>query len=190
MAINRSRSSLNISAVGRRVTARLGACFISIGFVFSVAHVTIFAQDQDDVAPPPIKLLSKSERTQLAEKRDTKERTSLTLQLMESRLHSAEKLRTDENYSLMYAELGGFHGLMDNGLEFLLANSGEGKKLGALKKFEITLRSFLPRLEALRRDLPLNFDPYIKKLILDIGDAREKAMRPFFSDTVISNNFQ
>jgi hypothetical protein len=90
----------------------------------------------------------------------------------------------------MYAELGGFHALMDNGIEFLLANSNEGKKLGSLKKFEIALRSFAPRLETIRRDLPLSFDPYIKQLILDVGDAREKAMKPFFSDTVISNNFK
>jgi len=160
------------------------------GFVLAFGHVISSAQDQDDPAPPPIKLLSKTERTQLSEKHEAKERTLLTLQLMETRLHSAEKFRGDENYSLMYAELGGFHALMDDGLKFLLLNSGEGKKLGTLKKFEITLRGFVPRIEALRRDLPLNFDPYIKQLILDVGDAREKAMQPFFSDTVISNNFK
>jgi len=178
------------SEMRRSIVHRCLTCVISIGFIIAFTNIVASAQEQDDPAPPPIKLLSKSERTQLAEKHDTKERTSLTLQLMETRLHSAEKFRTDENYSLMYAELGGFHALMDNAIEFLVANSGEGKKLGSLKRFEITLRSFVPRLEAMRRDLPLNFDPYIKQLILDVGDAREKAMKPFFSDTVISNNFK
>jgi len=174
----------------RSIAARYLICLISFGVIISFGQIGASAQDQDESAPPPIKLLSKTERTQLAEKHETKDRTFLTLQLMETRLHSAEKFRTDENYSLMYAELGGFHALMDDGLKFLLLNSGEGRKLGTLKKFEITLRGFVPRLEALRRDLPLNFDPYIKQLILDVGDAREKAMQPFFSDTVISNNFQ
>jgi hypothetical protein len=181
----------NVGGARRRSLMR--QCVIhlaSIGLIIFCTNIVAPAQEQDDPAPPPIKLLSKTERTQLAEKHDTKERTALTLQLMETRLHSAEKFRTDENYSLMYAELGGFHALMDNGIAFLLANSSEGKKLGSLKRFEITLRSFVPRLETIRRDLPLNFDPYIKQLILDVGDAREKAMRPFFSDTVISNNFK
>ena len=97
-----------------------------------------FAQGQDETAPPPIKMLSKSERTQLGGAVQLKERTALALELIDSRLRSAEKFTTDENYSLMYAELGGFHALMDNTINFLLkARSDEGKQLNSLKKFEI-----------------------------------------------------
>jgi hypothetical protein len=149
----------------------------------------VVCQTPDDVAPPPLKMLSKSERTQLADKPQTKEHTSLALQLMDTRLRSAEKLCADENFSLMYAELGGFQALMDNTLSFLLkSDSNEGKQLNSLKKFEIGLRTFAPRIEAIRRDLPSSFEPYVKDLIRFIGDTRERAMQPFFSDTVISNN--
>jgi len=160
-----------------------------LGLVLSLCLVSSeFAQGPDETAPPPLKMLSKSERAQLTEKTQLKERTALALELMDARLRSAEKFATDENYSLMYAELGGFQALMDNTINFLLkTNSDEGKQLNSLKKFEIGLRTFSPRVEAIRRDVPANFEPYIKNLIRYISDNREKAMKPFYSDTVISN---
>ena len=167
-----------------------------VNVIFGVAFVLLFsfaafAQEPGDIAPPPIKMLSKSEKADLSAKSDPKQRTALALELMNKRLSSAEKFRTDENYSLMYAELGGFNALMDDTISFLLkANSREGKQLNSLKKLEIGLRSFTTRLEIVRRDLPSNFDPYLKALIKNIDDAREKAMAPFFSDTVISNSQQ
>jgi hypothetical protein len=156
----------------------------AITFILSIDA----AAQEPDTAPPPIKMLSKSEKSDLNAKTDPKQRTVLALELMDKRLKSAEKYRTDENYALMYAELGGFHALMDNTLKFLLAsNTKESKQLNSLKKFEIGLRSYVVRLEVVRRDLPSNFDPYLKTLLKNIDEAREKAIAPFFSDTVISN---
>ena len=135
---------------------------------------------QDESAPPPLKMISKTERMQLAEKTQPKEYTVLALQLMDTRLRSAEKLSTDENYSLMYAELGGFQALMDTTLSFLLkSRSDEGRQLNSLKKFEIGLRTFSPRLEGIRRETPSNFEHYVKYLIRYVSDTREKAMQPF-----------
>lgn len=151
-------------------------------------HLHSYAQFPENSAPPPIKMISKSEKAELGSKTDGKQRTALALDLMSKRMSSAEKFRTDENYSLMYAELGGFNALMDDALSFLLKpNAKEGKQLNSLKKFEIGLRSYVPRIEAMRRDLPSKFDPYLKALLKSIDEAREKAMAPFFSDTVISN---
>jgi hypothetical protein len=142
----------------------------------------------DDIPPPPLKMMSKSERSQLTDKTDVRERTNLALQFMDVRLKSAEKFRTDENYSLMYAELGGFHALMDNTLDFLLHTPvNEGKRLNSLKKFEIALREFTPRVEALKRDSPANFEPYLKSLLKNIDDARDKAVEPFFRNTATLN---
>jgi hypothetical protein len=157
-------------------------------FFFLIFAIVISAQEPDDIAPPPLKILSKSERADLATKTEPKERTGLALQLMDARLRSAEKFHTDENYSLMYAELGGFQALMDNMLDYLLkSHANEGKRLTSLKKYEIGLREFSPRIEGLRRELPYNFDPYVKGLIKSISEAREKAMQPFFSNNVVSN---
>ena len=159
----------------------------SLGSIFLLVLLSSYGISQDptdDPAPPPPKLLSKTERTELNEKTAPKDRANLALQLMEARLKSAEKFRIDENYSLMYAELGGFHALMDNTLDFLLHNrASEGKRLSSLKKFEIGLREFVPRIETIRRESPLNFEPYLKNLLKYISDAREKAIQPFFGDT-------
>lgn len=168
-----------------RTLVRVLIFALSIVFALNIAAP---AQEPADVAPPPIKMLSKSEKAALAAKTEPKQRTALALELMDTRLKSAEKFRADENFTLMYAELGGFHALMDNTLAFLLrSGSNEGKQLNSLKKFEIGLRSYVPRVEIVRRDLPSNFDPYLKTLLKSIDAAREKAMAPFFSDTVISN---
>jgi hypothetical protein len=158
-------------------------------FGLSVSASSLEAQEVlPDTAPPPLKILSKSEKAQLADKPELKDHTSLALLLMESRLRSAERYRSDENYSLMYDELGGFHALMDNTLDFLLRSSGQGgKSLNSLKKFEIGLRAYMPRIETLRREAPSNFEPYLKILLKYISDAREKAITPFFGDSVIPN---
>lgn len=130
--------------------------------------------------------MSKTEKSQLSAETEPKGRVNLALELMDARLKSAEKDRTNENYSVMYAELGGFNAIMDNTLEFLLHTKGnEGKRLNSLKKLDIGLREFVPRIEGIRRDSPLNFDPYLKKLLGYISDAREKAIAPFFSNTVV-----
>lgn len=157
--------------------------------VFFGAFILAQEPSGDDIAPPPLKLLSKTERSELSARTEIKEHTTLALQLMDSRLRSAEKFRVDENYSLMYAELGGFQAIMDNTLNFLLhSGTGEGKMLNGLKKFEIGLRTFTPRVETLRRESPSNFEPYLKALIRYISDTRAKAIEPFFGSTVLSNH--
>jgi len=143
----------------------------------------IHAQVDDLVsAPPPLKQLSKSERDSLNSKPAIKDRNNIALSLMESRLRSAEKFGADENFFLMYAELGGFHALMDNNLDFLLRSQEPAKRLSGLKRFEIGLRSFVSRVEALRRSAPSAFEPYIISLLKNISQAREKALEPMFDD--------
>jgi len=182
-----TKESILISGRRLRKAGYVSRLLLALMSISLLACVSV-SQEPDESAPPPLKLLSKSERTELNAKPEPKERTILTLQFMESRLRSAEKYHTDENYSLMYAELGGFHALMDGNLNFLLgSNASEGKKLNNLKRYEIGLRGFVPRLEGLRRDLPYAFEPYLKILIKDVDDAREKAMSSFFSNGVVSN---
>src|SRR5262249_32080186 len=98
--------------------SRTRSCVAAISGVVAVVLILsclLSAQDPtDDTQTTQHKMMSKTERSQLSEKTDLKDRTNLALQFMDLRMKSAEKFRTDENYSLMYAELGGFHALMDN----------------------------------------------------------------------------
>jgi len=136
-----------------------------------------------DAAPPPLKILSKDEKTALEAENQAKGRTSLTLNLMEARLKAAELCHSNEDYFAMYQELGGFQALLDNQLEFLLQNSTTSNKaITGLKKFEINLHAFAPRIELLRRDVPSAYEPYLKSLLKYLSEAREKALEPLFGD--------
>lgn len=138
-----------------------------------------------DAAPPPVKVLSSSERSQLESKQDLKGRTKLALALMSTRLSKAEELNAKSEFAEMYDELGGFHALMDDTLEFLENAPRRDKTLSNLKRFEITLRGFAPRLGLIRRELPSEYDHYVRSLIRYLRDARSKAIEPFFDDSIV-----
>jgi len=141
-----------------------------------------------DAAPPPVLAMSKGEQGQLASKNDVKDRTKLALDLMNARLTRAEELNAKGDFAQMYTELGGFHALMDNALDFLIdINKRRGGGLDNFKRFEMGLRAFAPRIGVIRRELPLEYDPYIKSLIRYLRDARTKAVEPLFGEAVSSN---
>src|SRR5262245_12589646 len=55
-----------------------------------------------DAAPPPLKLLSKTEKQQLAGAKDVKERTKLSLQLMDARVKIAEQYLPQEQLEMVF----------------------------------------------------------------------------------------
>jgi len=147
-----------------------------------------FAQD-DFEAPPPLKILTKNEKSRLEVENRVKQRTQLALELMEARLLKAESLSLKEEYPAMFDELGGFHALMDNTLDYLHnSDTDSGKVLNNFKRVEMTLRKYLFRLELIRRELPMKYESYVRKLTLYVRDARARAVEPLFADTVVPNN--
>lgn len=156
-------------------------CFLC----FCVSHA-VAQPGVDDTAPPPLKVISKEERSQLEAVRDVKKRTQLALDVMSLRLKQAETLMAQEQHDQMYLELGGFHGLMDNTLAFLDKSDQDREKvLNNYKRFELGLRQFRPRLELIRRTIPVRYEPYLRNLIGYLREARTKAIEPFFSDSVL-----
>ena len=130
--------------------------------------------------------MSEGEKSKLAAETEVKRRTKLTLELMEARLARSEALVTQEEYDQMFLELGGFHALMDSMLSFLNdKNKGSGKVINNYKRFEIGLRGFTPRLEVIRREIPVRYELYLKNLIKNLRAARAKAIEPLFDDTVV-----
>lgn len=165
--------------------------FLLVACVLAVLSVVSFAQVEDDyalAAPPPVRAMSKAENSQLAAKTDVKDRTKLALELMGLRLTKAEGFNTKGEFAEMYNELGAFHALMDNALTFLYDSSrGADKHLDTFKRFEMALRAFAPRLGVIRRELPTEYDPYVRNLIKYLRDARSKAVEPLFGDMVVPN---
>ncbi len=154
------------------------------------ASSSAFSQEPTDdpldpnAAPPPVKVMTKGERSQLDAEGDVKDRTKLALQLMSARLTKAEAFNDKNEFVEMYSELGGFHALMDYTLAFLMRQT-PGRSLETFKRYEMTLRSFAPRLGLIRRELPTEYDPYVKRLIRYLRDARSKAVEPLFGDNVV-----
>jgi hypothetical protein len=179
--------------VGDLATIGLGK-FGGVSFIFflMLAFTAIsFGQGviDDDLAPPPLKLLSQDEKTKLANETEVKRRTKLALELMDVRLKQAETFDAAENYDEMFVQLGAFHGLMDNMLEFLNKSDKDSNKvITNFKRLEIGLRAFNPRLQMIHHDIPTRYEHYVRNLIRYLRTARARAIEPLFDDTVLPEN--
>lgn len=157
-------------------------------FVFLFTASGAFAQDDppENLAPPPVKSLTKDESTQLAAQSDVKEYIKVALVLMDARLKKAESLTSETSYAALLSELGGFQAIMANSMTFLNRNNtGRGKVLDTMRKFEIALRGYTPRIEVIRRELPDRYEYHVRRLLRDVRDTRAKAVEPMFADTVV-----
>jgi len=155
-------------------------------FTFSFSLFTAVSAQDDDDAPPPLKIVTKEERAKLGGESDLKVRTKLAVEMMKLRIDEAERLNGTENFDGMFRELGHFRGLLDYTLGFLAQQDAkQNKTLDNYKRLELFLRAAAPRLETIRRDLPLRYEDYVRELLIYIRDARRKAIEPLFSDTVL-----
>ena len=148
---------------------------------------SVFAQEDDtDAAPPPIKAVPKTETDELAAVPTLKDRTKTSLELMDGHIAAAEKLSDEHDPNGAFKQLGMFEALMDDSVSYLSkTDTNSNKTLDALRKLEIGLRAFMPRLETIRRILPLNCDDYVRHLMKNLREARAKAVDPMFSDSVV-----
>jgi hypothetical protein len=173
---------------------KCGRTLLSIGILFSCflgGWQSIRAQEPaaGEIAPPPLKILPKAEKKQLDETPDLKKRTNLALALMDARLKKAEEFDTQNEFGKMYEELASFHALIDYTLDFLYRKNRSGQgNLNNFKRFEIGLRNFPPRIEVMRRALPIKYEAYLRDLLKIIRETRSKAVEPFFGDSVVPNS--
>ena len=170
----------------------LGSKFFRvIALVLSANCFLIVAQAQgdeppSDVAPPPLRLISRDERNLLDAETNHKKRTQLSLDLMEARLKNAEGLLAQSKFQDTINELGSFQALMETTLKHLEKNDNGGSKADYnFKRFEIGLRKTINRLELVRRELPFKYGYYVQKLQKFVREARAKAIEPLFGSTVL-----
>lgn len=144
--------------------------------------------DSEEDFAPPLKAVSKSERSALEGQKDPKKRLTVALGLMESRLKNAEAESSNGYYERTLIELGAFAALMSDMLDHLKrVDRGTNKDFNNLKKFEMTLRSFAPRVELIRREAPEGTQEYLKSILKQVRDTRSKAMEPLFGNDVVPN---
>lgn len=182
-----NRKSVNYSTLNPLNLSRFTILlFIIFGFTI-VSHAQ--KSKVQDIAPPPLTILSDGEKKQLAAEKDVKDRTQLAIELMESRLAKSETLCEQKLYRESLDELGNFQALVTDALKYLNRNNTGRKKVHYnFKRLDINLRQLLPRLELLRRKMPFRYAYYVKDLMKYVSKTRAKATDSLFANTVLPNN--
>ena len=185
--MNCTAFQLPLRRFGFKQGPTLALCVLLLSAIaFGQGADTFPESEYADAAPPPVRAMSKDEKARLTAENGVKDRTILALELMNTRLARAEDFNSKGDFTRMYNELGGFHALMDDTLDFLYESSkSRDSVLNNFKRFEMGLRKFGPRIGVIRREIPLEYDPYLKSLVRYLRDARSKAVEPLFADTVV-----
>lgn len=135
--------------------------------------------------PPPMKFVSRSERTQLSATRDAKSRTRTAITMAEARLARAEQLTAGQQFEAASAELGIYQGLVDDALDYLDGVAAKKKSRDIYKNLELSLRAHCARIEAIRRMTPAEYAVHVKAICEHARNARSEALNAFYGDTVI-----
>src|SRR6266571_6778044 len=151
--------------------------------------LTICAQErrvEQLPAPPPMKFVSRDERSQLTAAREPKSRVKLSIELAEGHLASAEQLTQQKKFDSALEELGSYLGLVDDALEFIGGlNPDKNSTRDLYRHVETNLRRHLPRLAVMRRTTPAEYAANIKAAEEHARDARAEALDSFYGHTVL-----
>ncbi len=140
----------------------------------------------EDTVPPPLNILTRDEKKQLDSETKINNRTKLALELMEIRLLKSSQFLEKDKYRNSLDELGGFQALVRNTLNYLNQFQHQKSSLKSFKRFEITLREFLPKLELIRREMPIEYSGHVRNMMKFVRDTRTKAVQPMFGNTVLA----
>ena len=137
-------------------------------------------------APPPFKMIVKEERAQIDQTQDSSKRLKLTITFAGAHLTAAEQHTARENFEAASVEVGMYHALIENALQFLSTFKRDSNKTRDLyKRLELALRGDGPRLTAMRRITPLEFAVWIKHVEDFARDGRTEALNSFYGHTVV-----
>jgi hypothetical protein len=138
------------------------------------------------MAPPPIKIISKEERAQIDQASDSKARIRTTMDLAALRITRAEQLAKQGSYDDALTEVGSYEALIQDSLDFLRDVKRDSNKTRDLcKRVELALRAHGPRLTTMRRETPLEFAVWIKKVEEFSRAARTEVLNTFYGHTVV-----
>ena len=158
--------------------------------IAACALVTAIAAQQPELprlpAPPPMHLVSKSERSQLDEAHDPKSRLHQTLSLAEDHLTRAEKLTEEKKFDEASVELGDYLGLIGDLRDyFATLNHDKNSTRDLYRHFEFQVRTHIPRLAVVQRSTPASYVLNIKDAEEFIKDTRAEALDSFYGHSVL-----
>lgn len=137
-------------------------------------------------APPPMRFVSRTDRTQLDATKDAKTRLKSAIKLAEDRLTKAEALTAQKAFEEASFEIGGYLGLIGDLRSFIGALDKEkGSTRDIYRHMEIAVRAHIPRLAVMRRSTPALYSPHIKDAEEYIKDTRAEALDSFYGHSVL-----
>ena len=146
------------------------------------------ASGQEQPAPPPLKTISRLERSQINESKDAKERVRITLELALVHLAEAETKTSQHDYPAAAAGAGRYRALVEDIFSFLKTMKTDSNKTRDLyKRVELALRAHGPRLSAIRRGTPSEYSVWIKEIEDYARNGRTEALDSFYGHTVVSD---
>jgi hypothetical protein len=173
MAI-RSRQASNLLAL---VIATCGLATCALGQPAQGPHMP---------APPPMRSVSRTERSQLDAAKDPKSRLRSTIKLAEERLIRTENLTSQKAYEEASTELGGYLGLIGDLRAFVATlERDKGSTRDMYRHLEIAVRPHIPRLAVLRRSTPASYAVHLKEAEEFIKDTRAEALDSFYGHSVL-----
>ncbi|MDQ2977551.1 MAG: hypothetical protein M3R69_19340 [Acidobacteriota bacterium] len=146
---------------------------------------------QQTTAPPPLKIITRLERSQLNETKDLKARLKTTIELAETHLTNAEAQTSLHEYDNAAAEAGKYWALIDDAFDSLKGLNRESNKTRDLyKRLELTLRAHGPRISAMRRGTPAEYAVWLKEIEDFARSGRTEALNSFYGHTVVRESQQ
>jgi hypothetical protein len=141
---------------------------------------------QEQTAPPPLKIITRQERSQLNESKDPKARLKTTIELAETHLANAENHTSQREYDNAAAEAGMYWALVEDAFSYMKTiDRDNNRRRDLYKRLELALRAQGPRLSTMRRSTPVEYSVWIKEIEDFARKGRTEALNSFYGNTVI-----
>ncbi|MEP6568422.1 MAG: hypothetical protein ABJC10_01505 [Acidobacteriota bacterium] len=171
----------------RRIRSTLLVLLLAALFVPAVS-----AQEPrplEQTAPPPAKVITRQERSQLNESKDDKARVKLSIELAETHLTNVENHTSQQQYEGAATEAGMYWALIEDVLGFMkTVERDNNHRRDLYKRLELSLRAHGPRWSTIRRSTPAEYAVWIKEIEEFTRDSRTAALDSFYGQTVIKDN--
>jgi hypothetical protein len=137
-------------------------------------------------APPPMRVVSREERSQLMAAKDPKARLKLSIDLTLNRLTRVEDFSSRKEFDRASEQLGGYLGLIDDVRAFCGGmNREKGSTRDLYRHLEIALRAHIPRLAVVRRTTPAAYAIHLKAAEEYVRETRADALDSFYGHSVL-----
>ncbi len=137
-------------------------------------------------APPPMHLVTKTDRPQLDEAHDPKARLRATMTLADNHLTQAERFTGDKKFDEALMELGDYLGVIGDLRDYLAKlDPNKTSTRDLYRHFEWQVHEHIPRLAVIQRSTPASYMRNLRDAEDFIKDTRAEALDSFYGHSVL-----